>query len=516
MKIVKCICFAVALITPCLAYCQAQTTSWVPCDGVWSNGSNWSGGVAPNNTSTTTYDVTIDVPVSQCTPALFPVVDIDQDVTINSLTLGFNNSLFAGTGTPHTFTILSSFDNRGGVEFFNGNTLVIDGSFVNNNIQGTAEDSVEFGDGGNLISRGLTNNGSLILGYGSLIDARGGAFTNLDSATGTLNGGVFDISGTFRFDPGAGPYGGNVVNIGPNVILILDGGQMLYGPGAGKNALADLASNAGYFGLGEKLTLACFKNSGEVQIGDMSDGGTMIVKGNFINSGEVLVGSTLAGFLDSNSYVQTSLGTTQIASTGTLTAGRIDIQGGLSLAAGSTVNGDLTIEANGHETGQGTINGNLRINGGDFQGARTIVTGNVFNAGTLDDGGKPGSFDIGGNFTMTNDGKLQDSLDSSTSFDQLDAAGLADIGGTLDVTTNFDPYSGETLSILDAASVNGEFSDFVPENFNSKYDHWTVVYTPTSVELVANTPEPSTLVLLGIGFLGLAGYIRRRRSQLGF
>jgi len=520
MRIGKRICLLIALITPFLlarsAYCQTQNVSWVDCFGSWSNGSNWSGGIAPNNISATTYNVTIDRPVSQCGSS-FVAADLDQNVTVNSLTLGFGDFLVARNSTPDTFTILSGFNSGGGgIEFFNGSTLIVDGPYVGG---GT------FQFGGRLISRGLTINGNqfsagapnLIVGPGSEVDARGGTFTNLNSLTGTLDGSgagnftVFDIGGTLRFDPGTGPYGGNIINIAPDVVLLLDGGQVLYGPGAGTNALTHLSSNAGFFDFAGILDVSgSLNNSGHLGIGFFDNSGSITVNGNFTNSGAVSIGvfggSPMTGSLESHSYTQNSLGTTNIFQTGTLTADTIDIQGGLSLAG--TINGNLTIEANGHETGDGTINGNL-TNFGTF--ARTgIVTGDVLNASLLAEGAKVGTLKIGGNYTQTTAGTLSEMLSSPSSFDRVDVSGLAFIGGTLAITTHFNPFGGETLTILDASSLSGQFSTIVGDHFGGPNDFWNVVYTPTSVELVAATPEPGTLVLLGIGFLGLAGLMRRK------
>ena len=82
--------------------------------------------------------------------------------------------------------------------------------------------------------------------------------------------------------------------------------------------------------------------------------------------------------------------------------------------------------------------------------------------------------------------------------------------GTSNVSTS--KSSTDPLSLLAAESVqnveayvNNEDSDFTSAVLNV-----ALTYNYTPITPVANTPEPSSIALLGTGLLGVAGMLKRR------
>ena len=289
-------------------------------------------------------------------------------------------------------TIGSNFNNSSGsVSLSGGSKLLVGGAFTNSG--GTSVSLA--GSGDILTALGYTNGGgSLSIGAGALMDVRAGStntFTDLDSTTGTLHGGSYYIAGTFRFDPGSGAYGGNIVNIGSATSLTLDGSgaaAMLYGPGAGMDALTELASNAGSLTLLDGRTLTTpsgFTNSGNLSLqggsgmtvgGDFSNssgnvglsgGSKLLVAGAFTDSGHTSV--SLAG----NGDVLTALGYTNGGGSLSIGAGAL-----VDVRAGST---DMFTDL---DSTTGTLHGGSYYIAGTFRfdPGSGVYGGNIVNIGS--------------------------------------------------------------------------------------------------------------------------------------
>ena len=145
--------------------------------------------------------------------------------------LNLNGGAFSTTGN---LTLAGCF---AGTSLANGATATVGGavniaasSYFGNGLSTS-------GTGSSFASNGANFNGAISVGAGSNVDFRGGAWTPYDAATNTLANRQLTLGGNLYFD------GGPVYTA--NGGLTLQGGALLYGPGAGTNALANLTTASG-------------------------------------------------------------------------------------------------------------------------------------------------------------------------------------------------------------------------------------------------------------------------------
>jgi len=241
-----------------------------------------------------------------------------------------------------------------------------------------------------------------------------------------------------------------------------------------------------------------------------------------------------------------------VANVGALSnSGTVDINGGTALNVTGT--GLKFTQTAGTTTVDGTLtaNGGITFSGGSASGSGTI-TGKVTSSGTITPGdSSTGILTDKGAYTQNSAGVLDINIGGTTAgtqFDRLTISGAASLNGALNVAeiNGFTPTVGQTFDIINFASEAGGFSSCNGHSggttctINST-EHFLVEYNVTNVTLKvvagastvtpgsisgatgwassaqapSQTPEPSTVLLLGSGLLLLAHYARSRAAGKG-
>jgi hypothetical protein len=475
--------------------------------------------------------------------------------------LGIGGAAISNSGSIGTLTNGGAID--GGEGFANGvggagvsNSGMI-GTLTNNGtISGGAGFAGSHGNGGAGINNSgtiatLTNNGHIDGGNGNSVYTAGGAgVSNSGTITTLTNNDRIKGAAADSYYPT--PIGGAGVDNSGTIVTLTNSGTIIGGIGSTTGSDLEFPPDAvGGAGLANSGAIATLTNSGAIRGGHAAPRGS----GNATGGAGVLNSGTITTLTNSGVIAGGSA-----SAPGTATPGDAIYSAGSGARIGTIANSGsiignvvidnqskVTITGGGETFGRWT-GGTIMIGAGNltFGGGNTFLGDNV----EVDRGrGTVTNIDplqiaapqtITGNFTQAAAGALDLDFagDVWGEYGALTITGLATLDGRLaiDLTNGFTLAAGDSFDILgfsglagpgfNALSLDGAACSARPTDLwmcsnlgGGLYLSEVIAPTldPTSLDLVvvrgSAVPEPSTWVLLALGFLGLGGLgLKRGRA----
>lgn len=349
---------------------------------------------------------------------------------------------------------------------------------------------------------------------------------------GTVNGGVFNSVGTSGFYVDTGLF--TVNGVTNNGSLNIAAGQELQ---IGSNGLVNNSSLNINYNVGGATTVlrvpadATISGTGTIQMSQqgtwaqiVADPGATLthgasstiqgrgrITGKVTNLGKIWANwgsQTLevvpsAGFVNQGSMgVNLATCTMSLSSASNfsnagdfsvITGGAATVAGGnfLQTAGTTTVDGSMALGAN-----------KIELDGGVLKGSGTITGGVQNDDGDVQPGNSPGRLTVNGTYSQANIADMTMELGGTTQvtqYDHLQISGAATLNGTLrlKMINGFVPDSSMTFTILNAASVTGQFSNVVidgPVDLEA-----SVIYSANSVTVTFLTEVDPTAYTITSG-----------------
>jgi len=347
----------------------------------------------------------------------------------------------------------------------------------------------------------ISGSGSLRLSSGgrvSCYDLTLWGSGSLDVNGGTVEASSVESAGIITIESGWLAAANSLVSSG-QILLASPTANIALNAGAGSLSNSGLVSGTGR--IAARLTNA---PDGEVRV---AVGDNLIFTGGADNSGQV---SLLGGTVEFSSLL-TNHASGFVAGQGTLvTKGGLTNQGTIATTAGSTsfLGGDVTNAPGGRiiVSGGGTAtfyddvinngavfqvsDGCTAVFFGSFSGSGTTGGGRCYFEGDLRPGASPATISFGGNVVFSSTSRLVVDLDGTTpgtQYDQVNVAGTATLGGTLEVVNlidGFRPAHNDTFRVMTFGSRAGTFASVTGLDRGNRLT-LVPIYSGTDLELVA-------------------------------
>ena len=363
----------------------------------------------------------------------------------------------------------------------------------------------------------------VISGSGGLTKTNGGTLqlTAANTYTGqtTIQGGVLRLSNPQALPGGCGSTGGTSNLNFDGGVLELACGDFFRGVGTGPSQVQFTALDGGFAAVGANRVVNLGGNSAPLSWGYNSFAPWTLVLGSpaadatvdfqnpielgdslqkiRVDNGSAAIDGKLSGVLSgAQPLTKNGSGTLQLTAVNTY-SGTISLSAGKLLVDGSLANAPITVASGAVLGGTGTV-GQVTVKSGghlapgDSIGMLTLTNSLTLASGALLD------FDL-----ASLDASDLISMPSSTLM--LDGQQFSDF--------LFVPQAGfesGVYTLIDAGDIQGSLGDNLSGTIGG-LNAW--ISTSDGNLLLTVVPEPSTIVLFGIGAIGVFAYVRRRRKD---
>jgi hypothetical protein len=463
-----------------------------------------------------------------------------------SINLGFFfESMQEGSGTLTAGTLVNTgsigliASHAGAGSLVNEGNISLASDFTSLNVNGDVTNSGGIDAGGPKtqasISIGgrLTNTATGVLNLGGAVNGSSQASVGFVTNAGTISVGTYGYLSVYSDVTNSGGIGTG--NMGGSIRI---GGDVTNSGGIG-------AGPYGIINIGGRLTNTA---TGSLYVAGALNAPSQTSVGFVTNAGIVSVGTY--GYL----VVTGGAHAAPNALPGFLNTGIVNISTGGALTSPLTytqTSGQTTVDGMLGVSGLGSIN----FAGGSVYGNGGTIQGNAISNAAINIGDSPmaiGQLFMVGNYTQGANGSLTFDIAGTAArqYDHLNVSGKAKFNGlmTVNLLNGFVPQIGNMFDIMNFASGSGTFSQVLGLPINNQ-EHFLLEYNPTNLTLdvvqgpdtnigdegssirassitwVSNngafqgasnngtsapTPEPSSILLVGSGLVGIATVLRRK------